>query len=491
MKDIKSQLINIFGSPNVTDAKEQLRTYVSSKSFIEGIKPDFEVFPQNADQIEALVKLANDSSIPLVPVSSTGIHRHGGSVPLVPEAVVVNLAKMKKTISVNPLFRIAVIEPGITYNELKAELLPFGLTIAMPLAPRAEKSVVASLLETEPRLDPNTQWNAPDPLRCTEVIWGEGRRMYTGDAAMGPRDVAAQQKNDNWQIGSGGPDMVDYIRLLTGSQGTMGIVTWASVRCAQIPDIEEHFLVPSDSLNKLIDFMYGVEHMRFSDCLFVLNGAALASLMGKNSEEIQSLRRNLPAWIGVVSAQSRRYAPEMRVKAHVKGIEQCAAKSGLTVAGAVGSLTANAVHTRAFSACEPGKYWKDTLKGASADILFSTTMDKAPDFVDAVYKKACEMSCASSDIGVYIQPMHQGVNCHCEFILPYDSTDKKETALTEKFFNDASKELSDMNAYYYRPYGRWAAMQLSKDAMSAAALRKLKNIFDPKEVLNPCKLNSY
>jgi len=491
MKDVKSQLISIFGSSNVTEDRERLRTYIYSKNFVKGIMPYYEVIPQNADQIEQLVKLANNMRIPLIPVSSTGKHRHGGSAPAVPEAIVVNLSQMKRVISVNPLFRIAVIEPGITYGELKEKLAPHGLTISMPLAPRAEKSVVASLLETEPRLDPNTQWNSLDPLRCTEVIWGDGHRMYTGDAGMGPRDVTAQQKNDNWQIVSTGPDMVDYIRLLTGSQGTMGIVSWASVKCAQIPDVEEHFLVPSDSLEGLIDFMYNVEHIRFGNCLFALNRTALALLMGTTPGEVDALRRSLPAWIGVVSSQSRRFAPELRVKAHSEGIAQCAARAGVEITGAVDRLTAKAVHDRAFSVCEPGKYWKDTLKGDAADILFSTTMDKTPGFVEAVNKKADELGYAASDIGVYIQPMHQGVNCHCEFILPYDGSDGKDMALTARLFEEASKRLSEMNAYFYRPYGRWSAIQLSKDAMTAATLRKLKNIFDPNEVLNPSKLRPW
>lgn len=489
--DIKTHLLQILESSQIKDAKESLQAYIDSKCFVDGIAPQYEVFPQSAEQVEKLVALANSSGFHLVPVSSKGVHRHGGSIPMVPETVIVNLSEMKKIISINPLFRMAIIEPGLTYNELKAALAPQGLTVAMPLAPRADKSVVASLLETEPRLDPNTQWNAPDPLRCTEVIWGDGRRMYTGDAANGPQDVVVQQKNDNWQIGSGGPDMVDYIRLLTGAQGTLGIVTWASIRCAEIPKIEEHFLVPSDSLEKLIDFMYGVEHIRFGDCLFALSGMALASLMGTSPEEILSLRKSLPAWVGVVSAQSRRFAPELRVKAHADGIAECAAKAGLALAKAIGPLTANAVHAKAFSVCEPGRYWKDALKGASADILFTTTMDKTPLFVEAVYKEADKLGYASSEISVYIQPTHQGVNCHCEFILPYDSTDASETKMAEKLFEAASKTLSDMNAYFYRPYGRLAAMQLSKDAMSAATLRKLKNIFDPNEVLNPCKLNSY
>ena len=223
MKDIKKELTDIFGG-DVCFEESALRDFAGRKSFVYGISPCAEVFPKTPAQILELIKLANEAGWPLIPVSSSGRHRHGGTVPAVPEAIMLNLSRMKTISSINPLFRMAVIEPGLTYTELNTALRPHGLTVSMPLAPRYGKSVLASLLEVEPRLNPNAQWNVPDPLRCTDTIWGEGRRMFTGDAAMGPPSFEQQQENDNWQINSGGPDMVDYIRLLTGSQGTLGVV---------------------------------------------------------------------------------------------------------------------------------------------------------------------------------------------------------------------------------------------------------------------------
>jgi FAD/FMN-containing dehydrogenase len=46
-----------------------------------------------------------------------------------------------------------------------------------------------------------------------------------------------------------------------------------------------------------------------------------------------------------------------------------------------------------------------------------------------------------------------------------------------------------MGAYYSRPYGDWARLQINKDAVSADTLKKLKGIFDPNNILNPGKLN--
>ena len=491
MKDVQKLLTELLGEENVSVCPKCLQQYNDSRSFVEGITPFYEVFPASAEQVEALVKLANRESIPLVPVSSTGKHRRGGTVPVVPEAVMVNLSRMKNIESINKMFRIAVIEPGITYSELKEALKPYGLTIAMPLAPRAGKSVIASLLETEPRLDPNTQWASTDPLRCLEVVWGDGNRMMTGEAAGGPPDMQAQRDNDNWQIISTGPDMVDYIRFVSGAQGSLGTITKASVRCAEIPAVQRSYLVGADKMEDAIEFMYAVEHLRFSDGLFVLNAMALACLMGKDAEEIEAIRAKLPAWIAVAVAQSRRFAPEMRVVAHEKGFKDCAEKLGLKLVTELGGLTAEAVVEKAFSVWTEETYWKDTYKGASCDLFFNTTMERTPKYTEMMKAQAAAAGIDFADIGVYVQPLHQGINCHCEYIIPYTEGCPKCTAKAEKLMKAAAPALCHEDAFFYRPYGDWAKMQISKNAMTADTLGKIKKIFDGNNVMNPDKLNAY
>ena len=139
------------------------------------------------------------------------------------------------------------------------------MELSSPLAPRAGKSVLASVLDMEPRLNSLHQFNFVDPLRCTEVVWGDGNRMFTGDAGMSPMDLARQWKAERWQVSGTGPMMLDFYRLLTGSQGTMGIVTWASLKCEVKASIRKLYIVPANAIEDLVDFVYRVIRMRFSD----------------------------------------------------------------------------------------------------------------------------------------------------------------------------------------------------------------------------------
>ena len=84
-------------------------------------------------------------------------------------------------------------------------------------------------------------------------------------------------------------------------------------------------------------------------------------------------------------------------------------------------------------------------------------------------------------MGVYLQPQHQGVACHCEFNLPFNPTDRTEVSRVEEFFARASEELIVQGAYFSRPYGIWADMVYRRDVQSTNLLKGIKN----EDVVNP------
>ena len=135
-----------------------------------------------------------------------------------------------------------VIEPGVTYSELEPALAKEGLRIPRPLAPRANKSVVASLLERQPTTIPRFNYSLPEPLRDCGVVWGSGELAFTGEAGNGPLNLEAQWQRGLAQVDGKGPLATDLMRLVTGAQGSMGIVIWASIKFELIPDRAQYLL---------------------------------------------------------------------------------------------------------------------------------------------------------------------------------------------------------------------------------------------------------
>ncbi|MDR2356337.1 MAG: FAD-binding oxidoreductase [Clostridiales Family XIII bacterium] len=480
-------LESIVGKDNVVDDAESLALYAENHSFDLHFNPRCIVRAESAETVEALVKWANETGTPLTPRSSGGPKLRGDSVPSVPEAVVVDLRGMDKVLNINRQQRMVVIQPGVTYRALEEALAAQNMTMASSLKPKAEKSVLTDILENVPRLNPMIQWNFFDPLRCVEVTWGDGNRMYTGEAAGGPMDLETQWAKQAWQVQYMGPWMLDYYRLLTAAQGSMGIVTWASLKAAVKPLIHRLYLAAADDASELEDFVYKAMWTRFPDEVFILNGCRLANIMGKNHDEIVALRRIFPRWVVAVGVAGRELIPEIRFEARSKDLIDIAQKNGLDLREGVSNLGGASLYREVTTPSE-GVYWKDLYLGSHQDLFFLTKLDKAGFFIKAVREIAEDAGYPTEDIGIYIQPKHLGSSYHMEFTFPYDPNSAGQVARTKKVFHAAGAAVSDLGGYYSRPYGSWAGIQLNKDAQSYMALKRLQRIFDPNGVMNPGKL---
>jgi FAD/FMN-containing dehydrogenase len=483
-------LVRIVGAKNVYEGPSVLAQFSQDKSFEKPIMPQSIVKPHSVEEVVSVVQWANRTKTPLIPISSKAPHYKGDTVPGVPNAVIVDLSEMKRILSINRTHRIAIVEPGVTYAELIEALKKENLSISMPLAPRSGKSVMGSILETEPRLNALHQWCNLDPLRCAEVTWGDGNRMFTGEAGASALNLEGQWKENKWQWEPAGPMMLDFYRLLTGAQGTMGIVTWASVRCENMPQAHKGYLVPANKLEDLIDFSYRVLRLRFSDEFFIMNNTQLAYLMSENQRDVALLKSKLPPWSAFVSIAGREFLPEEKVAYQEEDIQDIAGQYSLQMLPSVGGVSGEAVLDKATKPCGE-KYWKETYKGAFTDLFFSTTLDQTPGFMQKMNELASAEGYSVSDIGLYLQPENMGTSYHCSFTLPYCADRPDSAAQAKRLFEKASGEFAKMGAYYFRPYGIWSKLQLSKDPQSYKVQQRLKEIFDPNGILNPGKLCNY
>jgi glycolate oxidase len=234
----------IINDPNV------LALYSKDMGFSKPMKPRAILKPKTGDEVQAIVKWANASATPLVPVSSGPPRFRGDTVPSVPGAVIVDLSDMNQIIIINRRNRVAVIEPGVTFSQLQPRLAAEGLRLSIPFIPRSNKSVIASFLEREPTILPRFQWSAFDPLRSLELIWGDGEKFRTGETGNWPSMEAGFEKKLA-ALSPVGPMQTDFHKFVSGAQGGMGIVTKASVKCEILPEVHNLHFVHSPKLDRL------------------------------------------------------------------------------------------------------------------------------------------------------------------------------------------------------------------------------------------------
>jgi FAD/FMN-containing dehydrogenase len=486
MDEPKANLAEIVGEAHVLEDPGLAESPSLAHDLISPLRPRLKVRPTTADQVQRIVAWANKTLTPLVPMSSGEPHMRGGTAPAAPDSVIVDLSEMRRILKIDRRNRLALIEPGVTYPQLQGELEKQGLRVVTPLLPRASKSVLASLLEREPVISPRYQWNLFEPLRSLEIVWGNGEKFWTGTGFL------RSEKEEDWRKGvvpvvGPGPGQTDFNRFVCAAQGSMGIVTWGSVKCEVLPARRELYLVPADGLSELIDFTYRLLRFRFGDELFIVNATCLAAILADDPAEIEPLSAVLPRWIVIAGITGGQILPEQRLEAQQQDIRDIAQQFGLELLPSVPGCRGDDLLARILRP-SPEPYWKLRSRGGAQELFFLTMLDKTPGHVATMFSVANEHRYPAPDVGVYLQPVHQGVGCHCEFILPFDRKNQAEMDRAQGLFRAASRSLHTQEAYFSRPYGIWADMVYKADPMTTQVARKIKAIFDPNNVMNPGKL---
>jgi 4-cresol dehydrogenase (hydroxylating) len=77
----------------------------------------------SVEEVQAIVRIANETGVPLSPISTGKNNGYGGASPRLSGAVVVNLGqRMNRILEVNEKFGYALVEPGVTYFDLHNHL---------------------------------------------------------------------------------------------------------------------------------------------------------------------------------------------------------------------------------------------------------------------------------------------------------------------------------------------------------------------------------
>jgi FAD/FMN-containing dehydrogenase len=479
----KSQLQDIVGNERVIDDPVALEEYSRDHSFVSPRKPSLVVKPKTGEEIRQVVKLANKEAFPLIPVSSGPPRFHGDTVPEIDGAVIVDLQDMKSMSWINRRNRVAVIEAGVTFGELEPELEKQGLRALMPLCPKPAKSVIASHWEREPFTTPRFQWDGMDPIACTELILGDGNSLMAGEVGWLPGTLEEQRERGHAHKAPFGVLTMNMKKLGGGSQGTMGIVPWASLRCELLPEQEQLFFVQGQELGELTAPAHYLIYTRLADHLFILNSLNLASMLRKAPDEILKLRDSLPPWLLIFSLAGYGVLPREMFEYKRAEIEA----ANFSASSSLPGVTPEEIWSLLRKPSEE-PYWKLRLKGDSRDLFFQTSLAKSPEFVEVMVRMAGEAGYPVSDMGVYIQPQMQGVCCHLEFDLNLSPESQDEAQKVKALIKQASEIMFSSGAYFSRPYGEWSDMVYSRYTQMTNYLNRLRKIFDPKGIMSPGKL---
>lgn len=480
-------LITIVGAESVSTDPSILKEYSGLKTLEETRTPRCVVWPRNVEQVKEVVEFANKKSVPLVPVSSGGPRIRGDTIPQSENSVILDLSRMNKILRVDRANKVAMAEAGVTYADFVKELAKHNLRPLLPLLPKSSKSVVAGCLDREPITIPRYHWDSSDPLLCTEVVFGGGDIFRTGSAA-GPGSLEEQWASGQAQKNPLGPSQFDPFRLIQGSQGSIGIVTWASIKCEEAPSVQKTFLAQSKKIESFLDFVYALMKRKLCDDLFILNGMSLSCALKKTRKEIDALHKTTPPWNLVLSFSGHGEMAKDELEYRIGDANDIAAETNVRLQENSGNVSAKDVSAIVGVPSEE-PYWKMRFSGGCQEIFALTTLDTAPELWSAFEAASKKNRYPSEQVGVYIQPTNQGTNTHFECDIFYDPANKADVELAKRLCLEGSGALLKSGAFFSRPYGHFTKSVFERcSTVTVSAMRRVKKIFDPNGIMNPGRL---
>jgi 4-cresol dehydrogenase (hydroxylating) len=179
--------------------------------------------PAGVEEVQAIVRLANEYKTPLWPTSRGKNLGYGANAPRMPGSVVLDLGRMNRILDLDVGLGYCVLEPGVGFFDLYEHLQREKAPLWMSVPGNAWGSVIGNALDHGIGYTP---YGLHARNLCgMEVVLPDGDLLRTGMGAM--------QGNHSWHLFplSFGPD---WTHMFT--QSNMGVVTKAGVWLQPAPE---------------------------------------------------------------------------------------------------------------------------------------------------------------------------------------------------------------------------------------------------------------
>ena len=210
----------------VIDDHARLRTYECDGLAHYRVTPALVVMPEDAEQVAAVVAACAEHQVPYV-ARGSGTGLSGGALPH-KDGVLIVTSRMRVIREVRRGDQRAVVEPGVINLDVTRAATPYGYYYAPDPSSQQICSIGGNVAENS------------GGAHCLKY-------GFTTNHVVGAELVTPQ--GELVQIGGAAPDAPGYdvLGAVVGSEGTLGIVTAATVRLTRLPEEVRTVLVGFES----------------------------------------------------------------------------------------------------------------------------------------------------------------------------------------------------------------------------------------------------
>ena len=422
------------------------------KSFFSDYEPSETLTPGSAEEVQEIIEKANRDKTPIVPVSS-GTNLQDTHLPSVKGAVAVDLSNMKG-IYFDSLNRNAVVEPGVTFEELEKHCKKNGLRSLTAIDVPKEASVLSTYLEMMPLY----AWPKYHPweMLTMEGYRGDGNRFATGQMAM------SQDRPDKY---SWGVSFAQVARLFCLAQGTLGIITKVAVTLKTAVPKKEVLYYPCKTVVQVTKALKAFVATEEAHEIFAVNRTYLADLLGQQPSDDSAPWTVVLVNRGAVEAET-----EYKKKDAAAVAKQLGGKLSTTVKGVrnasekilaeIQSPTGAALHRTT-------RQWAPIVTIATADQIQKNS------------------SALPKSSGAIMMPLQAG---GCFYYQPDLRFRESAVDQARDSYVEICTQLLKAGVTFPRPSVLIAGQVAKMYPDNFKLLRSLKKAIDPKNIMNPGKL---
>lgn len=221
--EVRQSFLQLLGQVRFRDDQETLVTHSYDATPMMQSLPDAVVYPETTAEVQSILKLANEHRIPIVPRGAAS-NLCGGTVP-VKGGIVVAMSRMNKLLELDRDNLTATVQPGLNTKKFHQEVERRGLFYPPDPSSMVISTLGGNIMEGAGGLRGLKYGTTKDYVIGLEAVLPSGEIIRTGGKLY--KDVAGY----------------DLTKLLVGSEGTLALITEATLKLLPAPIVRQTMLV--------------------------------------------------------------------------------------------------------------------------------------------------------------------------------------------------------------------------------------------------------
>lgn len=339
--DAVARLQSVVGSEWVFTTEQDANLYRDAYTPFFGEEEEYVpsggIGPSSVEQVQEIVKIANELKIPLWPVSTGRNLGYGGAAPRMSGTMVLDLKRMNRVLEINDTLAYGLLEPGVSYFELYRYLRANNHKVWLDCADPGWGSVIGNALEHGVGHTPHRDHF--DSHCGMELVLPSGEVLRTGMGAL--------PNSPSWATFKYG--FGPHVSPMFG-QSNFGIITKMGMWLMPEPEAARNYLVAVPRQADLVPFVDTLSNLAnrgildsswsIGSPLLSAQDPQIAELVRRGAAVEELERAGATANLGYWGTRLRFYGPPVIIDAQWKYVQE---RFSTAIAGAM--FRAGASHT--------------------------------------------------------------------------------------------------------------------------------------------------